>query len=957
MPSSRPEVTSIVQAIMKDDFRTLATLITSANINSVIDAYQNTPLIVAAKENKANSVDYLMNHVALDLKTLKQGTKAVAAALDSCDGKNPLNRQAIMRILASRVLHDSNGVNEIYILNPVLDLKVEKINQPAFTELFACLMDFQAMTYYSQQQFHQYRRMINVTHAIGTAFDKLNCHTAARQWFNLQAREMNKLLLAQDDFLETLSVDQLITFAPVMKLVVKIYQDQCLDVLNNNGFKIDCGIAYLCAFKLGTLTVINNVKGLSGTDDLLHDALDMVEQPDDKEEYVFTIPAMDKTFLQAYTRTHSRHYHQETISSEKRLSKKLDYLVLLQPALDRKSPEAKHEMTEQKDLMPKLLSEVIINNSISRKEYELEQAGLKYFYGIGCKSDYTAAARYFERAALTHHANSVNKAFNAYLLSIMVHYQAMITSLTAAAHKSSVQRALKNVRFMLPFYVAYFAMPYHVEVFELLFDFINHSKDNTDRLAFINLLQKYIIKLAGQPFEFKEDLTNHIFKKLTESKLLDDNDNFNKIISTLRECIRIGGFSNIFYKKFDLLDQYPVVDKLTKAKRVYSVMKARVDVCMEAVDLRNNDYEINISILDKALANVKLLPALAVNANEEFNLKRYARVYLLWGEANLAEPEKYDGFKQAIELGNEFALHALLRMPPRRDYQISILRGLQNAIHREDHLSIEAVHQYVLNREEFTGPLRELSVLAYQADVHKGGEDGMIKAASKGYIPALLKLTAKQKSLGHMRRTLYLSTLLLAELILNKNSIEKSYHFSEDKLLSIMNSCMLYLCEKANTGYHEYFCLAAWYIDFISAAQTFITQDNSNMKLDVNSLLMYCAKKYDFYSDVRIAMVQCYTINDEEKNVPAMIKPQHEPRFSEFYSVLQKLIDIQKITILHVPPINYPQEFVSDSHAEIEMVAPSLKPVNINRSALFANRIAAIKPLVAAFSPAFEYKT
>jgi hypothetical protein len=954
MANSRPvETTPIVQAILKGDLTALAASITSENINAVIDAKNNTALTLAAAENQSYIVDYLMGHAAINLKSVNQGTKALAAALDICDEKSPLKRQAILHLLANKIFHLSTSIEYIYILDPALEMKVGKINNVQFNALFEALVHFQSLRHPSNKTITEYYlERMNVIHAISSEFINLNCNKAADQWLNLQTRELNDLLITQDNFLEVCTLETLTALTPVMKLLIKIYQEQDSDVLGNNGFKITCAAAYLCAFKLGTLSLYNKAIKSAANAAFLHDALAMVEHQHERlaEEYVFSIPEMDKTFLQAYTKTHTKNYHKQIISEEKRLSNQLDYLVLLQPALERKSPEAKLEMTNQKDLMPKLLSATIMNNLVARKEYELEQAGLKNFYGIGARSDYQAAIHCFERAALIHENNSVNKAFNAYLLSIMVHYQVMITSHHANENTRSAQRALKNFRWLLPLYVAYFSLPYHVEVFELFFDFIKNSKDKTDRLSFINLLQKFIIKLASQPLAFKDELINHIFKKLFESKLLDDNAIFNKIISTLRECIKSYGTpANLFYKKFDLLDKYYSADKLNKAQREYAVMKARVDTCMETVDFQKNTYELNLSILSKALINVKLLPVMAIAAKEEFDSKKYSRVYLLWGETHREEPEKYNGFKQAVELGNAYALHALLRMPPRREYQISILHGLQNAIHREDSHSIEAVYHYLLNRNEFTDPLRQVAALAFMAIVRNGDENGMLTAASQNYIPALTILAEKQKYQKHMRRALYLSALLLVEFILNKKHVEQAYRFEEDKTLSIMNACMIYLCDNANTEYHQYLKLAAWYINLISAAQIFTTLDTSNVKLDVNGLLLYCAEEDGYYRHVRTGMQQSYATSTEEDNIPLININRNDQRFHQFYSVMQRQKDSQQIIHLHRPDIVYPEEVVSDPGSVIEMEIPYANPVNIKRSAFFANQIASVKTVAASF--------
>ncbi len=954
MASSRPEVPTLLRTILEGDLRALANLITPANINSAIGEDDHTPLTLAAEKNKDNLVEYLMNHAALDLTQQAQGKKAVIAALNSCDRAAPLNRQAIMRILANKVFHEKASLYKVSILDPRLEKAVERINRPAFSNLFNYLRDFQSHTNY---RFSGHHPEIVLTKAISTEFARLDCLPAARQWSNLQARELNDLLINKTNYLETLPANELIYYAPVMKLVVKLYQDQSLDVLNNNGFKIACAIAYLCAFKLGTLALINKVKDLSGCEEFFHDAWAMADEPDDKEEFVFDISPMDKAFLQAYTSTHNRRYHYQHIHAEKRLSKKLDYLVLLKPALELGSPEAKLEIKEQKELMAILLSEVIVHSAITRKEYDFEQAGLKYFYGIDCRSDVTEAALYFEKAAATHLENNrPNEALNAYLMSLIAHYQTLRTAPAIAMKKNALQCALNNFRRMLPLYSGNFAMPYHVEIFELLFDYIGWTKGVTEAILFTNLLHQYMVKIAADNVIYKDDLINHIFKKMAKSNLLTSSIDFDKTIATLKKCISSGGFTNIFYKKFDLLDQHPVIDKLSQAKRNYSVMKARVDVCMKSVDANLHDYEINISILSKALTNVKLLPALAVAAQANFDHKSAEKVYLLWGKLNTSEPEKYNGYKQAIELGNEFALDALLRMPPRRDYQISILRGLQTAILREDYSRIVAVHGYVSNREEFSNPLLEVATLAFEAGLSKDVYDNTLIAASKSYIPALLKLAAMHKELGHVRRSLYLAALLLGELILNKNHIEQAYNFGEDRLLNIINSCMLYLCQQANAAYHHYFCLAAWYIDFISAAQAYVGQDNSASKINVNHLLLYCSGKFGYYGDVRSAMVQAYSTADKDQAVQILRKPQHDPRFAKFYHVMQRLKDIQKITVLHAPAISYPEESVNEPHVEIEMVEPALKPANINRSRLFAHRIADIKPVVASLTAALEYK-
>jgi hypothetical protein len=742
MANSRDvEAGPIVQAILKGDLKSLAPLLTPENINASIDPNNNTALIIAAANNQAHVVEYLMGQAAIDLKLWNQGTRAVAAACDAYDKKSPKKMQAIMRILTNKVFYHSTSLNIIPIDNPVLEKYVGKINNTKFTELFEALVYFQALGYQAGRvDIRFYLQRLDVIHAISVLFAHLNCFAASKQWFNLKARELNDLLIRNTDYLETVSENDLVMLIPVIKLLITIYKEQYADILENNSFGIHSATAYLCAYKLGILSLTK--KNSSGDKKFFHDAIEIVEnQHERQDEYIFTPEEGDMSFLRAYTRTHSKKFRDENISEEKRLSKQLDYLILLQPALKLGSPAAQIQINSQKELMPKLLSSIITDELHS--DYNLEITGLKYFYGIEAKTDYQEAAKCFESAALTYETNSVNKAFNAYLLSIMVQYQAMITAHLPNSNKSAARRALKNFRYMLQFYVAYFSLPYHVEVFELLFGFIKNVKDKTHKSAFVNLLRKYIIKLAGEPVEFKEDLVNHIFKKLFESKLLDDNAIFNKMIDTLKECIKVNGIANLFYKKFDLLNNYPVADYQTRAKREYALMRARVDSCMEAVDFKHKTNEFNISILSKALQNVKLLPALALAAQEEFNMKRYSRVYLLWGEINPEEPEKYDGFKQAIELKNEYALHALLRLPPRREYQVTILHGLQNAIHREDSHSIEAVYNYVSTFNQYNNPLKKMAALAFKAIAKSNDDSNMIIAASKNYIPALIKLAAK----------------------------------------------------------------------------------------------------------------------------------------------------------------------------------------------------------------------
>jgi hypothetical protein len=557
-PRDFNEMKPVVDAVRAGDLALTASLVTLQNINTSLNREKDTLLILAAALNQTAIVAFLLSNPHLQHDAHRQGIRALNVAIDYFNPKTPASLNTILRILSDEIFYYDNSFEYIDITHPNLAQKMKKIKNNTVMELFILLRQYQAF-YFLRNTNYSIKSQMNrmqLTYILAQNFKDLGYPKQEVNWMRIKSSQFIKILKYNLESLAIgLEIDKELLMASMKDLLAAYYaQDD-----ENNFLKITADEAYQCAMTWGLLFF--NREELEWAHEFecyLHDAFEIATAAN------LPLDADEKKFLIAYRASHNKNDLNKQVSNEKRLSKKMDYLLLLENGLELNSEPAGVVMSSQTDFPLKLLSQIISNKVNQQHDYagllmadNNEIEGIKYLYGIDRKSDVEKAFSIFASSARYYSKHDGLKALNAHLLSIIAQFQ-MLVATHDKTEKNNIKRNLvKTYQTMLRFYHGVIPLSYHVEIFASLFDLIKITQDKKAKLIYINFINMYLNKLVKLNPKFRDDLITYVFEAMQQAQLLEQDLYYEAIIRLIEDCMANcddKSSRKLFFNKLDITD-------------------------------------------------------------------------------------------------------------------------------------------------------------------------------------------------------------------------------------------------------------------------------------------------------------------------------------------------------------------------------------------------------------------
>jgi hypothetical protein len=523
-----------------------------------------------------------------------------------------------------------------------------------------------------------------------------------------------------------------------------------------------------------------------------------------------TLPPGSLKFLTVYFKHHTPDYLAESVSRYNRFGKRAEYLVDLQQALQTNSQEAMivyDKNISQKKLQDPLylISEYLAGDNLTITDERLHSQlrGICKLFSIDYPAPhYHDASHIFKEIGSDGNATRAYR-FYSYLLSAMTAYQIM--GLKESAGKSKIINEAREIfGLMLHFYGPRYTLPYQLEVFYLIRDFMANAASYADRYHLLKVLLDFYAVLmrktkhSGITLTQRLELAHTVFAIIKRSPLLDRVVNWEMVLDNILLSIQ---FTDDNQLRSLLLEQLNELDKLAGQREWLTLQLAIKTALLDIFYKRYTDFTAREKA--DACRHVEELTTIAVKNKFLFATDKYSILYL----------------------------DELLQLPPdellRKEEISHVLdKVLRSAVYPENKVVIDKIYKALAAQEN--NPLLAQSPAcikllenASQAKVRlfaTNNKNLLAGLIQQDDVLALIKLTQLEISEDHARRALYLCARLFAELEINKEKLGATYYGLTPENITLLQDMILRcLARFANADSKmKYRPLAAWYTDFTS---------------------------------------------------------------------------------------------------------------------------------------------
>lgn len=865
---------SVQDALTRGDEDALVNQLNFLTINTTGSYEDEFLLVKATRLGHINVVRFLLNHPEINLTRGLQGANAIVTALNeymqsSSKSKRTQLQNIVLLLLSHAIFFNPAQKRQIDLVQSGLLTDIIPVNP--LMRLIHTLCEYQAV---SSEYGYTSALMAEMVwqNKLAIQFKKLGDDHTAKKWYMLAINSALDAVGSESDvFAQGEEAGKI--FIELLKATVGQYNPS-KRILGQ--FDVTAEQALSAAMALGTIAL---------------------QHPENNERaplYFHVAKAIlntiggsgnnsAKKFVTAYLPHHPIKTTDVTIARTKRLAKKIDYLVGLEAANIAGSLPARIQLereaqTHTVDTASKLISRHLFG--METKNITLD--ALKDMYGLNKPVDTGQALIKFEKIAYGHENLDPMESFNAYLYSAMAQYRILIEEKSTIA--IAIERAMKTYLSMLPLYSEKLTLAYQIEIFALLFDFLNAATTKYSKGRVLEVIFLYQRALTQFPLDLdknklntqsRQELLGLIYKEMHQSGLFKDFA-WTIVIQGLIEIVESANdkdVQNIIFQQLNDLCEKSKKHEL--AEQMYSEIKKALVKYYTA-----NIASCDINEINHCIDLVQEMKADLGGSNRKFDMRKYAYLYKEQGD-KLQEPnEKIKAYQAAIELGNTSSAFALIEMLPlaKMDAMIKALDSvIKNALYPENIEVILAIHACLKKRNDNFSPAKidemdkyivfERNVnKAHDFIVHHDTDEKLVKLFCKeNYLPAMKRLYLLHKELGHVRRSLFLAARLCAELIFNAENAKNRYDCTEEKNIEIRTDALKFMGEIANSK-NEYSGLAKWYINFVTAVQ--LMEVRALVPVAIYKMMLGTCHdlSVDQYENVKIGMSQALNLNKEYLN-------------------------------------------------------------------------------------------
>jgi hypothetical protein len=871
------------QTVKKDEYHIL-------NIVPAIKMGE-TPLLIASTLLKVEIVEKLLAHEYMDLRLSCQGGSAIQRMVSAYkQSLEPLHN--VLPSNENRLSYTSKDREKIQAITLKLlaqDIFISRthkkiINFESFgltthrvqtSDLLLQLVELMGK-YQNISTDHGYTftlsQEMKYQALISTLFSVFEDSKTSKKWYKLAIESGLEAVRSDSDFYR-LGEDIESYYLILLQSIVSEFNGE-------NTLQISAAEAYIAAMELGAcaLRFPNDEKkscfkiyfyiAKTIEEKFKEQAKEIVDEHSVQiNSLLIQRPVQHSKFLTAYTAFHPESASTSKISNKQRLGKKIDYLVALRQAQDKGSRAATWQLiAESKNLIDE--ASVVVSKFLLGEETQDElQRAFVELYGLQGSVNYLQARDSFEQMGENLEHDS-QKAFNAYLFSAMAQFQVWL-AIDSNEQSTILKKVLQTFRKLLALYSSDLPLSYQIEVFALLCDFIKIIPKKYDKASVLDIFFIAQMKLASTANnKTQTDMLNYIYDELKNNGLLT-HLYWSRILTGYTNSIEAAGSKKVYQQ---LLKQF---DGLCDLPNVNDEMKCDLKVAITQMYEAKFD-DLDVKELLNFVHNLKELKAAKRNSQKSFDLRGYSYVYKRLGDLQKKTPEKILSYRAATDLGDVTSIEALIRMLPvssHMDLMISAIdNGLKKSLHPFNVSVIQKIYECFKNRSQ-NFSMEKIGLVddyitaeknvrrAHKLIENYKDEFELSRMVSESdYLPALIRLQTLHINNGNVRRSLYISARLCAEMALNADEACNRYGFKEPVIAAISDKSFMYILQSSKAT-SEYATLAKWYLYFITSLHKIKTAKSI---AKVNDLLLGCLNDPKQSENIKYGLMNTLHLEENE---------------------------------------------------------------------------------------------